>query len=184
MGALHTVTAASGSFLITPNVGLMIWVLVVFGLTMLLLAKLAFPRISEALDRRQQAIEESIDSAERTKAEADEILSEYRQRLAEAREQANEIVQRARSAAETHEAESRDKGKAMIAEATTRAEREIQAATERAIDGLRREVADLTVLATEKVTRRSLTDEDQRRLVEEALGELDFASLSAGAQEN
>ena len=97
MGALHTVTAASGSFLITPNVGLMIWVLVVFGLTMLLLARLAFPRISEALGRRQQAIEESIDAAEQTKTEADKILAEYRERLAEAREQANEIVQRARS---------------------------------------------------------------------------------------
>ena len=151
---------------------------------MVLLGWLAFPRIGEALERRQKTIEESIDSAERTKEEADKILAEYRQRLAEAREQANEIVQRARAAAETHESESRDKGKEMIAEATQRAEREIQAATERAVDGLRREVADLTVLATEKVTRRSLTEEDQRRLVEEALGELDFASLSAGAKDN
>ena len=56
-----------GCFLVTPDIGLMIWTLLVFGLTMLLLWKLAFPRIAAALDRRQQAIEESIDAAERTR---------------------------------------------------------------------------------------------------------------------
>ena len=59
------VAASSGSFLITPNVGLMIWTLLLFGISMYILWKLAFPRISEALDRRQHAIEESIDHAER-----------------------------------------------------------------------------------------------------------------------
>ncbi len=57
-------------------------------------------------------------------------------------------------------------------------------ATERAIDGIRREVADLTIMATEKVTRKTLDDADQKRLVEEALGELDFSGLSSGASNN
>src|SRR3954468_23664183 len=77
--------ADSGSFLVSPNVGLMIWTLIVFGLTMLLLWKVAFPRIGEALDKRQRAIEDSIDAAERTRREADELLAEYRERLEEAR---------------------------------------------------------------------------------------------------
>src|ERR687894_2764606 len=85
-----------GSFLVSPDVGLMIWTLIVFGLSMWLLAKLAFPRIAEALDRRQKAIEDSIDAAERTRQEADAILAEYRERLAEARGQADEIVARPR----------------------------------------------------------------------------------------
>ena len=72
----------------------------------------------------------------------------------------------------------------MIAEAARRAEREIDEATRRALEGIRREVADLTILATEKVTRKSLNEDDQRRLVEEALGELDFASLAQGGGEN
>ncbi len=63
----------------------MIWTLIVFFVTFLLLRKLAFPRISEALEKRQHMIEESIDTAQRTKAEADEILAEYRERLKEAR---------------------------------------------------------------------------------------------------
>src|ERR687883_34108 len=114
---------SSGNFLVSPNVGLMIWTLVVFGLTMLFLWKVAFPRIGAALDRRQRAIEESIDAAERTR-------------------------------------------------------RDIESETRRAIQQIRAEVADLTVLATEKVTRKSLTGADQRRLVDEALSELDFAALA------
>ncbi|MFL6014438.1 MAG: ATP synthase F0 subunit B, partial [Gaiellaceae bacterium] len=96
---LTTVFAASeggssGSFLVSPDVGLMIWTLVVFGLSMYILGKFAFPRIEEALDKRQKAIEESIDYAEKTRKEADELLAEYRARLTEARTQADEIVAR------------------------------------------------------------------------------------------
>lgn len=175
------VLASNGSFLIQPGIGLMVWTLLVFGVTMVLLARLAFPRISEALGRRQQAIEDSIDSAERARKEADELLGEYRQRLQEARAQSDEIVQRARQTAEAHEQEAKEQAQRIAAEAAKRAEREIEAATERAIDGIRREVADLTIMATEKVTRKTLDDADQKRLVQEALGELDFSGLSAGA---
>src|ERR671932_2044885 len=106
--ALTTVVAAeksSGSFLVSPNVGLMIWTLLVFGVSMWLLWRFAFPRISEALDRRQRAIEESIDTAERTRREADQLLAEYRERLQEARQQAEDIVARARKAGDRHQQE-------------------------------------------------------------------------------
>src|ERR687887_1654400 len=101
--AVDTVFAAEGggNFLVTPNVGLMIWTLIAFGIALFLLQRLAFPRIGEALDRRRKAIEESIESAERTRQEADVLLEEYRARLREAREQADDIVARARKAAET-----------------------------------------------------------------------------------
>jgi F-type H+-transporting ATPase subunit b len=180
----HTVLASNGSFLIKPGVGLMVWTLLVFGVTMILLARLAFPRISAALERRQKTIEESIDSAERTRREADELLAEYRERLQEARGQADEIVQRARQAAEAHEHEAREHGRELTAGAARRAERDIEAATRRALQEIRQEVADLTVMATEKVTRKTLDAADQRRLVEEALGELDFSTLSSGAEQN
>ncbi len=178
------VIASSGGFLIEPGIGLMVWTLLVFGATMFLLSKFAFPRISDALGRRQQAIEESIDTAERTRAEADEILTEYRERLKEARAQSDEIVQRARQVAEAHEHEAKDRGQEMLAEASKRAERDIEAASARALQDIRREVADLTIMATEKVTRKTLTDADQRRLVEEALGEMDFSAISSGSQQN
>lgn len=182
----HAPLASSGNFLVKPGIGLMIWTLIVFGVTMLLLARLAFPRITAALDRRQKAIEDSIDHAERTREEADKILAEYRERLQEARAQSDEIVQRARQVAETHERDSKERARELAAEAAQRAERDIEAATQRALQELRREVADLTVLATEKVTRKSLSEADQKRLVEEALGELDFSGLasSTGASSN
>jgi F-type H+-transporting ATPase subunit b len=178
------VIASSGGFLIEPSIGLMVWTLLVFGLTMVLLAKLAFPRISEALGRRQKAIEDSIDTAERTRREAEQLLAEYRERLKEARAQADELVHRARQAADAHEQEAKQRGQELLADASQRAERDIEAATERALSDIRREVADLTVLATEKVTKKVLTDADQRRLVDEALGELDFSSISAGPSSN
>lgn len=183
VAAILTPAASSGSFLITPNVGLMIWTLLLFGLSMVILWKLAFPRISEALDRRQHAIEESIDAAERTRKEADELLADYRERLHEARQQADEIVQRARKTAETHERDAQGVAKERREEMLEQTRRDIESETRRAIQEIRREVADLTVMATEKVTRKTLNEDDQRRLVEDALGELDFSALASGGQE-
>ena len=139
----------------------MIWTLLAFGVTLFVLNKLAFPRIAEALDRRRMAIEESIESAQRTKQEADELLEEYRARLKEAREQADDIVARARKAAESLQ----DEAKAAGHPAARGADGRRRAATSRhetrrALEEIRKEVADLTVLATEKVTRKSL---DARR---------------------
>jgi len=167
-----------GSFLVEPSGGLMLWTLLAFGLTLFVLSRLAFPKISEQLDKRQRAIEESIDTAERTKSEAEELLREYRQRLSEARTQAEDIVERARRAGEQHEKETLEEARRRREELMEQTRRDIQAETRRAIQEIRNEVADLTVLATEKVTRKTLTDDDQRRLVEEALGELDFEALT------
>ncbi|HET6999083.1 MAG TPA: F0F1 ATP synthase subunit B [Solirubrobacterales bacterium] len=167
-----------GSFLVSPGLGLMIWTLVLFLFTMWVLSKLAFPKIQEALDRRAKTIAESLDAAERQRRESDELLAEYRSRLSEAREQADDIMARARKAAETAEAEATAAGKEKREELVSAAKRDIEAETRRSLEQIRQEVADLTVLATEKVTRKSLNADDQRRLVEEALGEVDFSKLS------
>jgi F-type H+-transporting ATPase subunit b len=174
-----SVVASGGSFLVSPNVGLMVWTLIVALLVYYALAKLAFPRIAEALDKRQRAIEESLDHAASVREEADQLLREYRERLSDARGQADEIVTRARRTAEAAEAETLAEARLKREEMMEQTRRDIEAETRRAIQQIRSEVADLTVLATEKVTRKSLTGEDQRRLVDEALSELDFAALAA-----
>ena len=168
----------SSNFLVSPNVGLMIWTLLAFLAAMFILRKYAWPAITNALDKRQRAIEESIETAERTRAEAQDILQEYRERLREARAQADEIVARARKAGEVHEREALEKAKTQREDLLEQTRRDIQAETRRAIQEIRAEVADLTVMATEKVTRKSLDKGDQKRLVEEALRELDFSALS------
>jgi F-type H+-transporting ATPase subunit b len=171
---------SGGSFLVSPELGLMIWTLLLFGVTLLILNKLVFPRISEALDRRSKAIEDSIEHAERTKREADELLEEYRARLREAREQAEDITARARKAADSLQDQAKADATKQREELLAATRRDIEAETRRAIDEIRKEVADLTVIATEKITRKSLTPDDHRRLIEEALGEVDFSALSGG----
>jgi F-type H+-transporting ATPase subunit b len=178
------IAASSGSFLITPSVGLMIWTLLLFGISMWILWKLAFPRISEALERRQHAIEESIDHAEKMRRDADELLEEYRERLSDARGQAQEIIDRARKSADAHEREATEHAQQRREQLIEQTKRDIEAETRRAIQEIRREVADLTVLATEKVTRKVLDEADQRRLVEDALRDLDFSALAPDGDRN
>ena len=171
-----------GSFLVSPDIGLMIWTLLVFGISLFVLSKYVFPRIGSALDKRQLAIEESIAASERTRAEAEKLLAEYRERLGDARGQADEIVARARKTAEAHENEVIAEARAKREEMMEQTRRDIEAETRRAIQEIRSEVADLTVAATEKVTRKTLTGDDQKRPVEEALQELDFNALAAGEE--
>jgi F-type H+-transporting ATPase subunit b len=172
-----------GSFLVTPSLGLMIWTLAVFLFTMWVLSKVAFPRIQEALDKRASAISESIDAAERTREEADQLLAEYRARLKEAREQADDIVARARKAAETTKSEAAKEGAEKREELLAAARRDIEAETRRSLERIRKEVADLTVLTTEKVTRKSLTPDDHKKLIDEALTEVDFSTLGGNGKE-
>src|SRR3954469_13898374 len=173
--------ASGGIFLVSPSAGLMIWTLIVFGLSVWFLNRYAFPRIAEALDKRRTAIEDSIETAARTKREADELLEEYRARLKEAREQAEDIVVRARKAAETLQDESKAAAVQQREELLQSTRRDIEAETRRALDEIRKEVATLTVVATEKVTRKALDDDDHKRLIEEALEEVDFSTLAGDA---
>src|SRR5829696_6602344 len=156
----------------------MIWTLLVFGITMYVLSKVAFPRIQEALDKRANAIRDSIEEAEKTRKEADEVLQEYRARLREAREQADEIVARARKSADAAKTQAVDEGREKREELLAAARRDIEAETRRSLERIRKEVADLTVVTTEKVTRKTLSGDDQKRLIDEALAEVDFSSLS------
>jgi F-type H+-transporting ATPase subunit b len=176
------IASSSGSFLILPNIGIMIWTLVVFAISLFILWKWVFPRIGAALDSRARTIEASIDQADQMRKESEEVLADYRKRLKEAREQAEEIITRARKAAEAHEKEAKETARAERERLLEQTRKDVEAETRRAIDQIRREVAELTVLATEKVTRKTLTEEDQRRLVQDALSELDFSALTGGAE--
>jgi F-type H+-transporting ATPase subunit b len=172
-----------GSFLVSPGLGLMLWTLLLFGVTMFVLSRTAFPRISEALEKRANAIRENIEASEQTREDAEELLAEYRERLKEAREQADDIAARARKAADAAVAEATEEGRAKREELVAAARKDIETETRRSLEQIRKEIADLTVLATEKITRKSLSDQDHQNLVEEALSEVDFSAL-AGEQNN
>jgi F-type H+-transporting ATPase subunit b len=173
-----------GSFLVSPGLGLMLWTLLLFGITMYFLSRAALPKISEALEKRANAIRENIEQSEKTRQEADELLAEYRARLKEAREQADDINARARKAAEAAVAEAAAEGKAKREELVAAARKDIETETRRSLEQIRKEVADLTVLATETLTRKSLSDSDHQRMVEEALAEVDFGALAGEASDS
>jgi F-type H+-transporting ATPase subunit b len=182
--AVEAAEEESSNFLVSPSIGLMIWTLLAFLVTLWLLNKFAFPRIKEALDKRAAAIEDSLAEAKRSREESEALLAEYRERLAEARTQADDIVLRARKNAESYERDSQDQARQKREELLEQTRRDIDAETRRAIEEIRTEVADLTIKATEKVTGRVLTADDQKRLVDEALSDLDFSALSAAERRN
>jgi F-type H+-transporting ATPase subunit b len=182
VAVLPLAAESGGSFLVSPALGLMIWTLALFGFTMWVLSKVALPKIGEALERRSNAIRDSIEAAERQREEADRLLHEYRERLKEAREQAEDITERARKAADAAQAEAAELGHQKREQLVAAARRDIEAETRRSLERIRQEVADLTVIATEKVTRRALDAEDQKRLVEEALAEVDFSALAGNGE--
>ena len=117
----------------------MIWTLLAFGITLYILCKLAFPRIGEALDKRQRAIEESIDSAERTKAEAEELLAEYRERLERgARSRPTRSSPARARPARPPRRESLDAARVSARSSWSRRARDIEAETRRAIQEIRK----------------------------------------------
>ncbi|MFA4928572.1 MAG: F0F1 ATP synthase subunit B [Patulibacter sp.] len=164
--------------LVKPSPGLMIWVLLVFVVSLIVLKKYAWPPITEIIDKRQRSIEEQIAASEAAKAESERLVQEYRDQLASARAESDEIVGRARRSGEQVEREAVEQARQTREDLLAQARKDIEAETRRAVDELRTEVAALTVEATAKVTRKTLTEADQQRLLDEALSEIDFSKLS------
>ena len=168
------------SALVRPSPGLMIWTLVIFGITFYLLKRLAFGRIAEAIEDRRRVVRENLESAERARDEARKLYEEYREQLAEARHESSDIVERARRTAEELSRQMREEVQAARERGLADAQSAIQAETRQALDQIKNEVADLTLLATEKVVGRALSEADQRKLIDEALADVDFSRLTGG----
>lgn len=167
--------ATSPLIKITP--GLMIWTLVCFAIVFFVLRKYAFGPIQKTLDERRTRIRESLDEADRARAEAQQLLADHHALVARARGDAEGILSEARKVADSQRERLKEE---LDADRTRRVEetrREIEAETRRALDQIRGEVADLTLEATAKVTGKVLDEADHRRLIEEAIGDLDFSVL-------
>jgi len=167
--------AANPLIEVTP--GLMIWTLICFGITFYVLRRFAFGPVQSIIDQRRDRIRESLAEADRARDDARQLLEEHKQLRASARGEAEEILAEARRIAESMQERSRaeiDEDRQRRLEETRR---QIEAETARSIEAIRSEVADLALVAAEKVTRKSLDDGDHRRLIEEAIGDLDFTAL-------
>jgi F-type H+-transporting ATPase subunit b len=172
---MTSVLAANPLIEVTP--GLMIWTILCFLVTFFVLRKFAFGAIQKIIDERRQRIREALNEADQARAEARSMLEEHRAMMAQARGQAEEILSEARRVAESQKKRLRDEIEVDRQRRLEETERQIQAETQRALALIRAEVADLTVVATQKVAGKVLDQQDHKRLIEDAIRELDFSAL-------
>ena len=146
--------------------GLMIWTLICFGITFYVLKRFAFARI-------RRAVEES----DRAREEARNLLEEHRQLIGQAKGEAAGILAEARKVADAQFERVKNEAEEERQRRLEETRRQIEAETKRSLDLIRAEVAELTLQATARVTGKVLDAEDQKRLIDEAIAELDFSIL-------
>ena len=168
---------AASNALIKVTPGLMVWTLICFLVTFLVLKRYAFGPIQKAIDERRDRIRRSIEEAEQARNEARRLLEEHRALIGQARGQAEDILSEARKVAESMARRVREETEADRQRRLEETRRQIEAETQRALQQIRAEVAELTLIATTKVTGKVLEDADHKRLIEEAIGDLDFSAL-------
>jgi len=166
-----------GSGLIDVVPGLMIWTLICFGITFYVLRRFAFARIQQGIEERRDRIRKAIEEADRARAEARGLLEEHRRLMGQAKGEAAEILAEARRVADAQLDRVRHEAEEERQRRLEETRRQIDAETKRSLDLIRAEVADLTLEATARVTGKVLDAEDQRRLIDEAIAELDFSAL-------
>ena len=163
--------------LIEVRPGLMIWTIICFLVVLFVLKRYAFGPIQQMIDTRRERIQQAIAEADNAREEARKLLEEHRKLIGQAKSESEEILVEARRLADAQ----RDRVKQETEEDRQRrleeTRRQIDQATAQALGQIRDEVGKLSLLAAEKITRKSLTDADQQRLIDEALAEIDFSAL-------
>ena len=167
--------AANALISVTP--GLMIWTIVCFLIALFVLKRYAFGPIQQMIDERRARIREAVDEADRAREEARHLLEEHRKLIASARHDAEEILAEARRVGESMRERVKEESDVERQRRLEETRKQIEAETQRALDAIRHEVAVLTLEATAKVTGKVLTESDHKRLIEDAIKELDFSAL-------
>jgi F-type H+-transporting ATPase subunit b len=163
--------------LIQVRPGLMIWTIICFALAFFILRRYAFGPIQQAINERRDRIRRSLDEADAARNEARRLLEEHRALIGQARGQAEQILAEARRVADAQRERVKEETEADRQRRLEETRRQIEAETHRALEQIRSEVAELTLVAASKVTGKALDDADHRRLIDEAISELDFSVL-------
>ena len=162
--------------LITPDAGLLFWMVVIFGLVFFLLAKFGFPIITSMVDKRNATIEKSLKDAHEIEAQMAGMLAEHAQMLEDARKEQAQILREAADTRSKLIADAKEQAREEAAKILADARTEIEAEKEAALRDVRKEVAVLSVSIAEKILRKELSeDKEQReyidRMVEETVRE-------------
>jgi F-type H+-transporting ATPase subunit b len=176
---MSTLVASNALNKVTP--GLMIWTIVSFLITLFVLKRFAFGPIQRMIDARRERIEQAIAEADHARDEARNLLEEHRKLIAQAKAESEEILSEARRVADAQRERVREETEEDRQRRLEETRRQIEQATAQALGQIREEVGRLSLLAAEKITRKSLDEADQRRLIDEALSEIDFSQLERSA---
>lgn len=171
-----TVVAEEDNPLLSLSPGLMVWTMIMFLITLFILKKYVFGPVGEMIDKRRQKIEDDISQAERSRDEAVQLLENYKVQLADARKEADELRDRGRREGERERASIVTAAEGQRERIMSDTKQQIDAQSQAAMQSVRGDVASIALAAAEKVTRKSLNDADHRRLVEEALQEIELSN--------
>jgi F-type H+-transporting ATPase subunit b len=159
--------------LVQPDPGLFIWTIITFLVLLGLLAKFAWGPLLQALESREGQIRKSLDDAQQAKQELERLQQESAQIIRQARVEAEAVVSQSRSDAARLREEMRQKAKAEADAIVKGAERQIQLEAQRALQQLRQEAADLSVMIASKILKRNISKEDNEKLIDEALKQVE-----------
>jgi F-type H+-transporting ATPase subunit b len=153
-----------------------LWTLVVFVLLFFILRKLAWKPILEGLQKREESILKAVEDAQRARDEAQRLRDQLQREVDRAQEKVRDILDEGRRHAQQVTDEMIAKARAEIQAERERLRREIEMARDQALQELWKQAADLATMISAKAIRRQLSAEDHRRLVDEALTELQGAT--------
>jgi F-type H+-transporting ATPase subunit b len=159
--------------LLRPDPGLFVWTILTFMVLLFALKKLAWAPLLSALDSRQEAIRKSLDDAQLARQELERLQQESAQIIRQARVEADSIIGASRADAERLREEMKQNARAEAAAVIRNAERQIQLESERALQQIRHEAVDLSVMIASKLLQRNVSKEDNARLIEDALRQVE-----------
>lgn len=151
---------------------LIFWEVLSFGILFFVLYKFAFPGILGALEEREKKIKDSLDQAERHRAESERTLKTYEAKLSAAAKEAEAILAAAQERAQRLLDENEQRLSTEAERIKGEATREIDHERRKAIQDIRNQTTELALMVAEKVVQRSLTDADHRKFADEALSAL------------
>ena len=158
--------------LLSPSGGLMVWTLVIFAILLFVLSRYAYPKILEAVEARDKAVEDALAAAKKDREEAAALLAEHKRQLDTARDEVQKLITSARADGEKVRADVIEQAHREQQQMLERARAEIISERDRAIAVLRRETVDLAVRAASKVIERNLDVEANRAVVESFLASI------------
>ena len=159
--------------LVQVDPGLFIWTIATFLVLLTLLAKFAWGPLLQALAAREETIRKSLADAEKARLELERLNQESEAIIKQARVEAESIVGASRADAERLRGELRDKARSEAEGIIKNAERQIQLETARALQQIRHEAVDLSVMIASRIIQRNLSKEDNEKLIDEALRQVE-----------